>query len=289
MLVGNLWRIALAVACGLGALALVVSALTSRRGRSRARIILSVVLAGALLLIGVTPWLLNVGQTLAQNPAAPPNIASRVAPVDPGLSVYEITNTEATGDTVVALAASAGTIRWSHVFTGGYVSIRARGSADVIVETHKVGAQKSDILALRASDGSTLWQRELDGGVSLGPGGSLPNTPLPLDATGAASSPLYIATSELTQSALQPLSRFTALRASDGAVLWQVTAPASRPIRYSDPLVTPRVILFESSLYQLDGVAGDMEFLAADATTGRTIWMTMIHQGPNAVQRDFVA
>ncbi len=244
------------------------------------------VLAGALLLIGVTPWLLSAGQTLSHDLAPPPNIANRAAPVDPGLTVYDITNTKATGDTLVALSASAGTIRWSRVFTGGVVTIMARGLADVIVGVDKMGAKKGDIMALRASDGSTLWQRELDGGISLR---NLPSTPLALDATGAASSPLYVATSEISQSSLQPLTGFTALRASDGAVLWQDTAPASRPIRYSNPLVTPRTILFESSLYQLDGVAGDMEFLAADATTGQTTWVTMIHQGPNAVQRDFVA
>jgi outer membrane protein assembly factor BamB len=288
MISGNLWRIALAVVCALGAVTLVVAALMTRRRRSRVRVVLSVLLAGALLIIGATPLLINAVQTLTRNPPAPANVVNRAAPVADELVVYGVTDTQGTSDTLVALTARTGAIRWSKVFAGDLVIIRARGPMDVIVEESKVGSSECDIVALRASDGATLWRRALEGAIG---GGSqaLRQTILPLDATGAAPSPLYVLTAQVSPPVLLPIMRFTALRASDGDVLWQDTSPASMPSRYSNPVVTPSAILFESSLFQQDGVAGHMELVAVDATTGQPSWVATIQQGPNATESDVVA
>jgi outer membrane protein assembly factor BamB len=284
----NLWRIALAVVCALGAITLVVTALMARRRHARVRAVLSVMLAGALLVGGATPLLISAAQTLTRNPSAPANVVNRAAPVADGLVVYGITDTKATGDTLVALTARTGAIRWSKVFAGDLVIIRARGPMDVIVGMSKVGSSECDIVALRASDGGTLWRRTLEGGIG---GGSqaLLQTILPLDATGAASSPLYVSTAQHSPPVLLPIMRFTALRANDGAILWQDTSPASMPSRYSNPVVTPSAILFESSLYQQDGVVGHMELVAVDAATGQPTWVATIQQGPNATGSDIAA
>lgn len=285
---GNLWRIALASLCALGAIALVAATLRTQRRRSCLRVVLSVVLAVALLLVGATPLLISAVQTFTSNPPAPPNVANRAAPVADGLVVYGVTDTKATSDTLVALTARTGAIRWSKVFAGDLVIIRARGPMDVIVEVSKVGSSECDIVALRASDGATLWRRSLEGSIG---GGSqtLLQTILPLDTTGAASSPLYVLTAQVSPPVLLQIMRFMALRASDGAVLWQDTSPDSMPSRYSNPVITPSVVLFESSLFQQDGIAGDMELVAVNAATGQPIWDAQIHQGPNAIESDFVA
>ncbi len=288
MISGNLWRIALALVCALGAITLVVATLMTRRRRTGLRVVLSVLLAGALLLVGATPLLISAVQTLTRNPPAPANVANRAAPVADGLVVYGVTDTKATSDTLVALNARTGAIRWSKVFAGELVIIRARGPMDVIVETSKVGSSACNMVALRASDGATLWRRTLEGGIG---GGSqtLLQTMLPLDATGAASSPLYVLTAQHSPPVLLPIMRFTALRASDGAVMWQDTSPASMPSRYSNPVVTASAILFESSLFQQDGVAGHMQLVVVDAATGQPTWVATIQQGPNATESDVVA
>lgn len=280
---GGYGLLALTLVCAFAAVVVVVTLFAWRRRWTLARVLLAVLLM-ATTIVSVRA----AAAALTRNPAASASQANRDAPVASGGTVYTVTYTKTTSDTVVALDARAGTIRWSKVFAGDVVTIRARGPKDVIVEMSVIGRVGGAVMALRASDGSTLWQYTLGADELLGSGRGDVAAILPLDASGAAPSPLYVMSQLPAPGALAYPTRITALRAADGVVMWQDTAPASAPRRYERPTFSPTVILFESSLYLQDGVAGHMEIVAVDALTGQTRWNTTIQQGPNATLRDFI-
>ncbi len=183
--------------------------------------------------------------------------------------------------------------------TSGQPQPALHGHGDSILASGNVayvGSDNGRIYALRASNGSIQWQRNLGGGVSVYAvtGGVAYVTASPgiyaLDATtgavqwrfqpGFGVTSVKIGDGEVFASSGSEGNKMTvvALRATTGALLWQ----------YSLSTLLPGMLGVVSGVVYLDQLAGALPsatstLVALDASTGKELWQEPITQSNGAI------
>ena len=258
---GIVWALVGAGAAGMAlGIALLIFALSHRRGKvfgilgGVALILAALILLACYLPVFVVP-------DVAANSA----VFNGPAPVDASATVFYLSPAEegalgtphASNDTLIAVAARTGAIRWQRALPGTVSSYVTDGDAAYVATARDRSVSTFMLAAYRASDGALLWQTALAGGL-LGAN---------LAADGGR---VYV---PVAVNEPQPQIEIVALRASDGAQLMSIGTGLS--------LYASLTLTAAPDAVYLDSGNGVQVYRASD---GKPLWQdTQVEPGPRLV------
>lgn len=186
--------------------------------------------------------------------AAESAVFNQPAPLDASATVFFLSGPEVDygtpgvpTDTLVALAARTGRVRWQHALPGTRSQLAVEGDSVYVATLPPPPADTVIVAAYRGSDGALLWQ--------MTTASSLPHAVLA--ATGDV---VYFLTGVATPSSLATI---IALRASDGARLWSAKTGTDAKAYVTTLLAAPDAVYLSTRI----GVE------AYGAANGRLLWM----------------
>ena len=243
------WVLAGVGVAGLGlGVWLFVRAQRMRRGRA-ASILGSVVLVlAALVLLGC-----YLPVFVLPDVAAESAVFIQPAPVDASATVYFISSADVDYgtpsipiDTLIAVAARTGAMRWQHALPGTRSQVAVEGNVAYVATLQSLTAGPIMVAAYRGGDGALLWQATI--------AGSLPHAELAV-----AGDRVYVLTAMGSQTTQ---AEIVALRAADGAQVW------STEISEDTSGLLPSLIAAPDAVYLSTRIA--VETFSAD--NGRLLW-----------------
>lgn len=214
---GIVWALAGVGAAGLGlGIWLFVRALRRRRGQSK---VFGILGGLSLMLVAVVLLACYLPVFVLPDVAAESGVFNKPAPVDAGATVFYLSPADMYGgtpsvptDTLVAVAARSGAIRWQHTLPGTRSQLAVEGDVAYVATFQPSPARTVTVAAYRGADGALLWQ--------LIVADSFPHAIL-----AASSDTVYFLTGTGIPNQANQQSEIIALSASDGTRLWSVEGP----------------------------------------------------------------
>lgn len=212
---GLVWAVAgTGVVCIGLALVLINVAIRRRKGRA-----LSILGGVALTLAAVVLLACYLPLFVLPDVTAESAVFNKPAPVDAGATVFYLSPADMYGgtpsvptDTLVAVAARSGAIRWQHTLPGMRSQLAVEGDVAYVATFQSSPARAVTVAAYRGADGAQLWQ--------LIVADSFPHAIL-----AASSGVVYFLTGTGIPNQANQQSEIIALSASDGTRLWSVEGP----------------------------------------------------------------